>query len=112
MAQLLSGCTRCGDFVAHYEMDRLAVVLPRAELAAALAAVQRWSIAAQADPAVSGAATVFWGVASALEDEAPLGLLNRAEAALDTAKMAQDGATGCHEGREVHLYAESSAPVA
>ena len=64
------------------------------------------------DQALSDVATVFWGVASAFEHEQSSGLLERAEAALDAARTAQDTAIGCHEGQEVRLYAESSAPVA
>jgi diguanylate cyclase (GGDEF)-like protein len=104
VAQVLAGAVRKVDLVARYGGEEFAVVLPRADRAAALAAGEKLR-AAVAEAAIPhdgvgpGHVTISVGVAVWPEDGADLGaLIDGADAALYAAKRAGRDAVRAHEG--------------
>jgi diguanylate cyclase (GGDEF)-like protein len=109
VAKLLGGAVRRVDLVARYGGEEFAVVLARAERAAALAAAEklRATVEAAALPhpaSEAGRVTISVGVAVFPEDGADLGtLVDAADAALFAAKRAGRNVVRAHEpGMRTH----------
>jgi diguanylate cyclase (GGDEF)-like protein len=109
VARRLGGSVRKVDLVARYGGEEFAVLLPRADRAAALAAAEKLRVAI-AEPAIPhpaaerGHVTVSIGTASWPEDARELGtLIDCADAALYAAKRAGRDAVRPHEpGMRAH----------
>lgn len=104
VAQVLVGAVRKVDLVARYGGEEFAVLLPRADRAAALAAGEklRAAVAEAAIPHAGvgpGHVTISVGVAVWPDDGADLGeLIDGADAALYAAKRSGRDAVRAHEG--------------
>lgn len=124
VAQVLAGAVRKVDLVARYGGEEFAVVLPRADRAAALAAAEklRAAVSEAAIPhpeAPAGRVTISVGVAVWPDDGRDLAdLIDGADAALYAAKLAGRDAVRAHEAgmrvhpgrkRDVHTTADAEA---
>jgi diguanylate cyclase (GGDEF)-like protein len=111
LVQLIIGCVRETDFIARYEDDALAIVLPYTNLEGAFTAGERVRRVVEEKLAAAGGLRISLGAASALDNEPPAAFLGRAETALAAARTAADRSIWCHDGTEVQT-ADSAALAA
>jgi diguanylate cyclase len=107
LSGLLTDTLRTVDLLARYGGDEFVVVMPQTELAGATVLAERVRVKVQQDLPI----TVTVGVASALDDDTPETVFERADAALYRAKSSGRNCTCCHHGATIVEAAKEAAPA-